>query len=159
MFSNFNYCINTSFVIIALVQGMEVVHEPSESNQTEPESTVSTDFSLDGSSKLVDTDMDSPDAEERYPCGSTMSSHEDCSTSGVYRHKASKFLQRNHIRGTGERNKRKRWRGRDDSSPQDLKATKLVNASMSEEQQVSYDLFWNNYSGEWILTHFCTAGF
>ncbi|PWA52799.1 CTLH LisH motif-containing protein [Artemisia annua] len=118
-------------------QGMEVVHEPSESNQTEPESTVSTDFSLDGSSKLVDTDMDSPDAEERYPCGSTMSSHEDCSTSGVYRHKASKLLQRNHVRGTGERNKRKRWRGRDDSSPQDLKATKLVNVSMSEEQQVS----------------------
>ncbi|GJV82813.1 CTLH LisH motif-containing protein [Tanacetum coccineum] len=118
-------------------QGMVVVHEPSESNQTEPESTVSADFSLDGSSKLVDTDMDSPDAEERYPCSSTMSSHEDCSTSGAYRHKASKLLQRNHIRGAGERNKRKRWRGRDDSYPQDFKATKLVNASMPEEQQVS----------------------
>ncbi|KAI3669842.1 hypothetical protein L6452_41275 [Arctium lappa] len=141
-------------------QGMQLVHEPSESNQTESESTLSADFSLEvrsGSSKLADTDMDSPgtgavsvqnpDAEERYPCG-TMSSHEDCSTSGIYRHKASKIMQRNKSRGNMERNKRKRWRGRhevQDSFPnvlnrgckQELKATTLVDANMSEEQQVS----------------------
>lgn len=141
-------------------QGMQLVHEPSESNQTESESTLSADFSLEvrsGSSKLADTDMDSPgtgavsvqnpDAEERYPCG-TMSSHEDCSTSGIYRHKASKIMQRNKSRGNMERNKRKRWRGRhevQDSFPnvlnrgckQEPKATTLVDANMSEEQQVS----------------------
>ncbi|KVH92553.1 hypothetical protein Ccrd_005412, partial [Cynara cardunculus var. scolymus] len=141
-------------------RGMQLVPEPSESNQTESESTLSADFSLEvrsGSSKLADTDMDSPgtgavsvqnpDAEERYPCG-TMSSYDDCSTSGIYRHKASKIMQRNKSRGNTERNKRKRWRGRhevQDSFPnvlnrgckQELKAITLVDANMSEEQQGS----------------------
>lgn len=119
---------------------MQLVHKPSVSNQTESESTLSADFSLEdrrGSNKLADTDMDSPgtgdvsiqnaESEERYTCGSTISSHEDCSTSGIYRHKASKFLQRNKSRRIGERNKRKRWRGRHEVQ---------VNANMSEEQQV-----------------------
>ncbi|KAD6795890.1 hypothetical protein R6Q59_021765 [Mikania micrantha] len=126
---------NTSF------QRMQLVHKPSVSNQTGSESTLSADFSLEvrcGSSKLADTDMNSlvtgdvsiqnPEAEERYPCGSTVSSHEDCSTSAMYQHKASKVLQRNKSRETGERNKRKRWKGRHEVQ---------VNASMSEEQQVS----------------------
>nr|XP_043617383.1 uncharacterized protein LOC122589198 isoform X2 [Erigeron canadensis] len=110
-------------------------------NQTESESTLSADFSFEvrsGSSKVADTEMDSPgtgagsiqnpDSEERYPCGGGISSHEDCSTSGMYRDKASKIMQRNKSRGVGDRNKRKRWRGRDDIH---------VNANMSEEQQVS----------------------
>ncbi|KAK1422024.1 hypothetical protein QVD17_24864 [Tagetes erecta] len=122
-------------------QGRQLVQEPSVSNQTESESTVSADFSLEvkcGPSKLADTNMDSPGAgdvsiqnpetEERYPCGSTVSSHEDCSTSVMYRHKASKVLQRNKSRGIGDRNKRKRWKGRHEVH---------VSASVSEEQQVS----------------------
>ncbi|KAJ9562355.1 hypothetical protein OSB04_007515 [Centaurea solstitialis] len=153
-------------------QGMQ----PSESNQTESESTLSADFSLEGrsgSSKLADTDMDSPSgtgavivqnpdaAEERYPCGTMSSSHEDCSTSGIfYRHKASKIMQRNKSRGNSERNKRKRWRGRhevQDSFPnvhnrggkQELKAatTTIVDANMSEEQQVSEISFTVDASG------------
>lgn len=122
-------------------QGMQLVHEPSVSNQAESESTLSADFFLEvksGPSKLADTDMDSSgtgavsiqnsDTDERYPCGSTISNHEDCSTSEMYRQKASKILQRNKSRGIGERNKRKRWKGRHEVQ---------VNTNMSEEQQVS----------------------
>lgn len=133
------YCVYRGIVNSA--QGIQLVHEPSVSNQTESESTLSADFSHEvksGSNKLADTDMDSPgtgtvsiqnpDNDERYPCSSTISSHEDCSTSGIYRHKASKILQRNKSRGIGERNKRKRWKGRHEVH---------VNANTSEEQQVS----------------------
>ncbi|XP_076943314.1 uncharacterized protein LOC143613513 [Bidens hawaiensis] len=108
------------------------------SNQTESESTLSADF-LDvrsGSNKPADTDMDSPgtgDVSIQNPegegrCGSTVSSHEDCSTSAMHRHKASKILQRNKSRGICDRNKRKRWKGRHEVQ---------VSSSMSEEQQVS----------------------
>ncbi|KAJ0694652.1 putative CTLH/CRA to LisH motif domain-containing protein [Helianthus annuus] len=122
-------------------QGTLLAHEPSVSNQPESESTLSADVSLEvrsGSNKLADTDMDSPgtgdasiqnpEAEERHPFGSAVSSHEDCSTSAMYRHKASKILQRNKNRGICDRNKRKRWKGRHEVQ---------VNASMSEEPQVS----------------------
>ncbi|KAI3500474.1 hypothetical protein L1887_36296 [Cichorium endivia] len=113
-------------------QGMQIPQEPSES-----ESTLSADFSLEvrsGSNKLADTDMDSPGTEERYPCG-TISSHEDCSTSGIYKQKNSKILQRNKTRGPTDRNKRKRWKGRQevqDSFPQLLNRT-----CTQEDQQVS----------------------
>ncbi|KAI7724488.1 hypothetical protein M8C21_024507, partial [Ambrosia artemisiifolia] len=133
------YCVYRG--IVSFAPRMLLVHEPSVSNQPESESTLSADFSLEvrsGSNKLADTDMDSPgtgdasiqspEAEERHLCGSTVSSHEDCSTSSMYRHKASKILQRNKSRGICDRNKRKRWKGRHEVQ---------VNASMSEEQQVS----------------------
>nr|KAJ0213206.1 hypothetical protein LSAT_V11C400221090 [Lactuca sativa] len=89
-------------------EGMKIGHEPSES-----ESTLSVE-ARSGSNKLADADMDSPGTEERYPCGTMSNNHEDCSTSGIYKHKASKVLQRNKTRGILERNKRKRWKGRQD---------------------------------------------
>lgn len=112
------YCVYRGIVSSGAPNPSSQGNGPSES-----ESTLSADFSLEarsGSNKLADTDMDSPGTEERYPCG-TMSSHEDCSTSGVYKHKASKVLQRNKTRGIEDRNKRKRWKGRhevQDSFPQ-----------------------------------------
>lgn len=87
------------------------------------------------------------DTEERYPCETT-SNHEDCSTSGISQPEISNVLQRNRSRGIGERNKRKRWRGRHEdsdfipevisgSSKQDLNTTMVTSSPyMSREQQV-----------------------
>ncbi|CAK9166479.1 unnamed protein product [Ilex paraguariensis] len=55
--------------------------------------------------------MQNTDLKERYPCETT-SNHEDCSTSGTHHPDNLKVLQRSRNHGTGERNKRKRWRGR-----------------------------------------------
>ncbi|XP_071710724.1 uncharacterized protein [Rutidosis leptorrhynchoides] len=136
------YCVYRGIVNSA--QGMPLVNEGSVTHQTESDSTLSVDFSAEvksGPGKLADTDMESPGtgtasiqnpvSEERYTCSSTStisSSHEDCSTSGMYRHKASKILQRNKSRGIEESNKRKRWKGRHEVD---------VDVNMSDEQQVS----------------------
>ncbi|KAK9067076.1 hypothetical protein SSX86_014400 [Deinandra increscens subsp. villosa] len=119
-------------------QGIQLVQEPSVSNKRESESTLSADFSLEvrsGPSMLADTEMDTPGTDDvsiknpevdgRYSSGSTISSHEDCCTSGRYRRKASKLLHIKKSRGIGERNKRKRWKGRHEVQ---------IYANMSEEQ-------------------------
>ncbi|XP_043804868.1 uncharacterized protein LOC110628491 isoform X3 [Manihot esculenta] len=53
------------------------------------------------------------DAELRYSCESS-SNCDDCSTSGSHQSGVLKVLQRNRTYVTGERSKRKRWRGRQD---------------------------------------------
>ncbi|CAI9110153.1 OLC1v1010132C5 [Oldenlandia corymbosa var. corymbosa] len=51
------------------------------------------------------------DIVERYPSG-TSNCQELCSTSGTYQPCSLKVQQKNRNKGCGERNKRKRWRGR-----------------------------------------------
>ncbi|KAF2295208.1 hypothetical protein GH714_032134 [Hevea brasiliensis] len=85
------------------------------------------------------------DAEFRYAFEST-SNCEDCSTSGSHQTGVSKVLRRNRNYVTGERSKRKRWRGRQDDqdytsgdsfhecSKLDFNAT-ATSTNMSREQQ------------------------
>ncbi|XP_043713545.1 uncharacterized protein LOC122662056 isoform X1 [Telopea speciosissima] len=54
---------------------------------------------------------DGTDAELRYT-DETTSNHEDCSTSGAHQSKVSRGFQRSRSYATGERSRRKRWRGR-----------------------------------------------
>ncbi|KAK2967557.1 hypothetical protein RJ640_030428, partial [Escallonia rubra] len=91
------------------------------------------------------------DIEERYP-SEPSSNYEDCSTSGTHHHEISKVLQRNRSPRTGERNKRKRWRGRHEeldfipevlsgNSKQELSATTLLDSiDISKEEQPSKKL-------------------
>lgn len=51
------------------------------------------------------------DLDERYP-SETAGSYEDCSTSRTHQPDSLKVQLRNRNYGIGERNKRKRWRGR-----------------------------------------------
>eukprot|EP00258_Populus_trichocarpa_P041743 XP_024457762.1 uncharacterized protein LOC7489727 isoform X2 [Populus trichocarpa] len=76
------------------------------------------------------------DVELRYACEST-NCYEDCSTSGSHQAGISKVLQRNRNYTTGERSKRKRWRGRQDDEDykQDVNAT---STNLSREQQNIY---------------------
>lgn len=73
------------------------------------------------------------DVELRYACEST-NCYEDCSTSGSHQAGISKVIQRNRNYTTGERSKRKRWRGRQDDEDykQDVNAT---STNLSREQQ------------------------
>lgn len=106
----------------------------------------SCDVSINNSHMESNSDtvsMQDIDIEERYPCDT--SNHEDCSTSGMHQCEIPKILQKNRTHGGGERNKRKRWRGRDDteypsgSSKLDHSTTTLVSCpTMSKEQQVCY---------------------
>lgn len=87
------------------------------------------------------------DAELRYSCESS-SNCDDCSTSGSHQSGVLKVLQRNRTYVTGERSKRKRWRGRQDDqdyvsgvpshgcSKLDFNSTAAC-INMSREQQVS----------------------
>ncbi|KAK3010392.1 hypothetical protein RJ639_011706, partial [Escallonia herrerae] len=91
------------------------------------------------------------DIEERYP-SEPSSNYEDCSTSGTHHHEISKVLQRNRSPRTGERNKRKRWRGRHEeldfipevlsgNSKQEHSATALLDSiDISKEEQPSKKL-------------------
>ncbi|KAJ9670773.1 hypothetical protein PVL29_026979 [Vitis rotundifolia] len=71
------------------------------------------------------------DVEIRYSCEPT-GNRDDCSTSGTHRPENSRVLQRHRSHGTGERSKRKRWRGRHDKHDyvpdvqQELTATTLA---------------------------------
>lgn len=68
----------------------------------------------------IDTvSMQSIDVEERFLCETN--NHEDCSTSGT--HLVGKVLQKNRSHRIGERNKRKRWRGRDEKLEYTSEAT------------------------------------
>lgn len=75
---------------------------------------ISADIFQLASSIEADADMISSqtiDTEERYPYETT-SNHEDCSTSGTNQTGMLKVLQRDRSQGIAKRNKRKRWRGR-----------------------------------------------
>lgn len=86
------------------------------------------------------------DIELRY-ASEPMSNREDCSTSDSIHLGNSRILQVNKNRGSVERSKRKRWRGRHDDrelhdvsysgcSKQELSTTTVANTTMSMEQQV-----------------------
>lgn len=82
------------------------------------------------------------DVEIRYSSEPT-GNHDDCSTSEIHRSENTRVLQRHRSHGTGERSKRKRWRGRydkHDSVPdvqQELTATALATSTnLLEEPQV-----------------------
>lgn len=62
----------------------------------------------EGSSSIQ---LQDTDTEERYP-GEVTSGSEDCSTSGTHQSKSFKILPKSRGHVSGERNKRKRWRGR-----------------------------------------------
>lgn len=93
---------------------------------------ISADVSQLASSIEADGDMISSqtiDTEERYPCETT-SNHEDCSTSGTNQTGMSKFLQRDRGQGIAKRNKRKRWRGRQE----DFEITpEVINGSSKQD--------------------------
>lgn len=73
--------------------------------------------------------MTTKDIDERYP-SETPSSHEDCSTSGTHMPVSLKVQQRNRNHGIGERNKRKRWRGRHEKIEH---VTEVISGSGREE--------------------------
>lgn len=89
--------------------------------------------------------MQGTDVELRYAC-ELSSNHDYCSTSGLNVSENPRVLPRYRTHGSGERGKRKRWRGRyddqygvpfDDCSRQELSTTTLVSSnSISKEQQV-----------------------
>ncbi|XP_051127068.1 uncharacterized protein LOC127248655 [Andrographis paniculata] len=64
--------------------------------------------------KVLLASAPNPDMEVRYP-SETTSLKEDCSTSRSQEPEDSKAVQRNRSPGTGERGKRKRWRGRNEN--------------------------------------------
>jgi len=144
--------------MIALVPGLKTLAEPLKVGQSEPGYCSSRNYSFEGdntNSKHSDgetsvsnahmngspedsVDVNSiqgTDVELRYACESTNYS-EDCSTSGSHQAGISKVLQRNRNYTTGERSKRKRWRGRQDDEDykQDVNAT---STDLSREQQVA----------------------
>ncbi|GAV80725.1 CLTH domain-containing protein [Cephalotus follicularis] len=84
------------------------------SKHSEGENSISNTH-LDGSpdSNTDVTSTQGTNGEIRYACEPT-GNHEDCSTSGSHQPGNSRVFQRNRSHGTGERNKRKRWRGRED---------------------------------------------
>lgn len=60
----------------------------------------------------ADTMTETTDISERYPSEATPNHGADCSTSGPQQVQNFQVLQRIRSHGIGERNKRKRWRGR-----------------------------------------------
>lgn len=92
------------------------------------------------------TSVQQVDVEVRYASEPT-SNHEDCSTSGSQQLEYLRLLQQSRLHGNGERNKRKRWRGRyDDKSyltdtsfeehKQEHSISTII-STMSKEKQVS----------------------
>ncbi|XP_044470132.1 uncharacterized protein LOC123199290 isoform X3 [Mangifera indica] len=130
------YCVYRGFIdsTLASSSGMQTPSKSLKVNQPESgcssrncslEVDCSTSKHSDGEASISNTNVDaSPenntdvtsmqgtDVELRF-AGEPMGSHEDCSTSGSHQPESSKVL-RNRGNGTGERNKRKRWRGRHD---------------------------------------------
>ncbi|KAI4326114.1 hypothetical protein MLD38_031458 [Melastoma candidum] len=91
----------------------------------------------DGASEISDelTTVQGMDTEVRY-ADETTSSHEICSTSESPRSTCSRALRRSRNYGTGERSKRKRWRGRQEYliSMDDLSESHLSNARLSDDK-------------------------
>lgn len=136
----------------------------------------------DGETSIGNTNMDvSPesntdvtsrqgtDAELRFT-GEPTGSNGDCSTSGSHQPESSRVL-RNRSHGTGERNKRKRWRGRHDNfcynpeislSERDkqelISSTPIPSSKMSKEQQViDWKVFLLNVKNRLSTKLFCRA--
>ncbi|KAK7251062.1 hypothetical protein RIF29_33937 [Crotalaria pallida] len=130
------YCVYRGIVDPAF--GKQPIPEPVKFNQHDPGYCSSRDCSLDldcnagkqsdGETSVTNVHMDgSPEnnadvtskrgleVEVRYT-SETTSSHEDCSTSGSQQLENPSVLQRSRLPGTGERSKRKRWRGRYDDN-------------------------------------------
>ncbi|XP_028760486.1 uncharacterized protein LOC114719193 isoform X2 [Neltuma alba] len=95
------------------------------------------------------TSMQQVDVEVRYASEPT-SNHEDCSTSGSQQLENLRVLQQSRLHGNGERNKRKRWRGRYDDDSYSLDASfeehkqeysiSTVISTLSKEKQGSEKL-------------------
>lgn len=160
----------TNIFIMPSASEMQTVSQP-KVNHPEPGCSSSRNCSLevdsgankhsDGETSVNNTHMDgSPennadvssmqgmDVELRYACEPT-SNQEDCSTSGLHQPENPSVLQRYRTLRTGERSKRKRWRGRhddqdfsygvpfDECSKQELCTTTPVSGTyISKEQQV-----------------------
>ncbi|KAE9607777.1 hypothetical protein Lalb_Chr09g0333751 [Lupinus albus] len=92
---------------------------------------VDTDCSPEHNADL--TSMRGIDVEIRY-ASETTSSHEDCSTSVSQQLGNPSVLQRRRLLGTGERSKRKRWRGRYDDS------SYLANASLEDNNKQEHSI-------------------
>ncbi|CAK7337646.1 unnamed protein product [Dovyalis caffra] len=156
------YCVYRGIVDSGLaspsVSGLRTLSEPLKVSQSEPGYCSSRNYSFegdhtntkhsDGEASVSNAHMnDSPedsvdvnsrqgtDVELRYASEST-SNYEDCSTSGSHQAGNLKVLQRTRNYTTGERSKRKRWRGRQDDEDykQDLNAT-ATSTDLSREQQ------------------------
>lgn len=123
-------------MISSPVSGVRTLSEPLKVDQPDPGYSSSRSCSLevdcetnkhsDGESSISNAHMNnSPeinadvvgtprtDVEIRYSCEPT-GNRDDCSTSETHRPENSRVLQRHRSHGTGERSKRKRWRGRYD---------------------------------------------
>ncbi|KAJ4714905.1 CTLH LisH motif-containing protein [Melia azedarach] len=165
------YCVYRGIVDSGLASpsGVETLSKPIKVSQPESGYCSSRNCSLemdwsnsknsDGETSIGNTNMDvSPesntdvtsrqgtDAELRFTSEPT-GSNGDCSTSGSHQPESSRVL-RNRSHGTGERNKRKRWRGRHDNfcynpeislSERDkqelISSTPIPSSKMSKEQQ------------------------
>ncbi|KAK9284706.1 hypothetical protein L1049_023882 [Liquidambar formosana] len=102
------------------------------------------DAHMDGS---VEVNADVPslqgtDVEVRYTNEPT-NHHDDCSTSGTHQLEKSRIVQRNRIYGTGERSRRKRWRGRHDNL--DFIPDVSFNGSSEQELRGYYPGCTHNY--------------
>ncbi|KAK4416210.1 hypothetical protein Salat_2446500 [Sesamum alatum] len=107
--------------------GLQVTSEVAIVDQSEPGSSLSENCSIgsdsdmsvssahtEGSQSKMDlVSTQNADMEVRYPCDTT-SLNKDCSTSRTRQPEDKKVVQRNRSPGTGERGKRKRWRGRNE---------------------------------------------
>lgn len=155
--------------MLNLACGKQPIPEPVKFNKQDPGYCSSRDCSIeldcnagkhsDGETSVTNAHMDgSPennadvtsmrgvDVEVRYASEPTCS-HEDCSTSGSQQLENPIVLQRSRLPGTGERSKRKRWRGRydddsymHDASLEDHKqehSMSTVVSTLSKEKQVS----------------------
>ncbi|XP_027075146.1 uncharacterized protein [Coffea arabica] len=88
----------------------EVNCDSSKVSDDEPSTDIShMDGSPEGPIDVMSTQT--TDINERYP-SETAGNYEDCSTSGAHQPDSLKVQLRNRNHGIGERNKRKRWRGR-----------------------------------------------
>ncbi|KAH6760293.1 Ran-binding protein in the microtubule-organising centre protein [Perilla frutescens var. frutescens] len=81
---------------------------------TDSDTSVSSGHMEGSQTKMDPVSTQISDMEVRYPC-ETNSPSEDCSTSRVRQPEDNRAAQRNRSPGTGERGKRKRWRGRDEN--------------------------------------------
>lgn len=143
------YCVYRGIVDSA--SGKQPIQEPVKLNQQNPGYCSSRDCSLeldcnaskhsDGETSVTNAQMDcSPennadvtsmrgiDFDVRYASELT-SIHEDCSTSGSQQLDDPSVLQRTRLPGSGERSKRKRWRGRYDDN------SYMPNASSEEHSE------------------------
>ncbi|KAK4393310.1 hypothetical protein Sango_1801800 [Sesamum angolense] len=140
------YCIYRGIVDSSSInsgEGSQVTSEVAIADQSDPGSTLSETCSIgsdsdmsvssahtEGSQSKMDlVSTQNADMEVRYPCDTT-SLNKDCSTSRTRRPEDKKVNQRNRSPGTGERGKRKRWRGRNENLEIDSKKSSMMhNAS------------------------------